>query len=97
MCDDARRRTIDSYESEFINRCKEQARRKKPVSKDLQDFVHWMFTDLRGLEKTLAIPAVKAAVELSGQIEKLQDQIEDLRRDVNRMDNKLPASHDFDD
>jgi len=103
MCDTTRK-TISDYESQFTNRCKELAKRKKPVNKELQDFIHWMFIDLRGLEKTLAIPAVKTAVELAGQIDGLQDKLEDLQREVNRLDNdvlrldnKIPRSEYDDD
>jgi hypothetical protein len=94
MCD-PERKSVRDYEAEFDALCKDVAKQARSrVNSRVIDFVHWMLTDLRELERTLEIPAVKLAAEQAEKIRKMSDQIEELRKSVNQLENRMPPTDD---
>jgi uncharacterized protein YigA (DUF484 family) len=96
MCD-PERKSVNDYEIKFDALCRELAKQKHRVSIQVVDFVHWMLTDLRELERTLEIPAVKLAAEQAKENKKMSDQLEELRKSVNQLENRMPPIDDEED
>lgn len=79
MCDSYRKSARD-YEAEFDGLCKILFKQKQRVNKQVVDLVKKILWSMSELEHTLDVPTVKLAVMQAEQLERLQDQINGLRR-----------------